>query len=272
MTGFVSSLQAASARRSSLLCIGLDTDWQKLPKAVGSGIKGALKFNKAIIDATSEFACAYKLNLAFYLVHGKAGIELLDNTLHLIPSGVVKIVDAKFGDIGNTAASYAKFAFETLQANAVTVNPYMGEDSVRPFLEHSDRGAFILCRTSNQGAKDFQDFGSGPPLFQAVAKRVASWNERGNCGLVVGATWPAELETIRKIVGEQIPILIPGVGAQGGDLQAAVRLGANSHGELALINVSRSILYANVSPDFASAARAEAQSLRDSINTIRNAT
>ena len=213
--------------------------------------------------------CAYKPNMAFYEAQGSRGWESLKKTCRYIPEEIPIIVDAKRGDIGNTARMYAKAIFEELKGDAVTVNPYMGQDAVSPFLEHEDKCAFVLCLTSNEGAKDFQlSVSEGKPLYEAVAEKVLSWNEKGNCGLVVGATHPEQLKRIREIA-PSLPFLIPGIGAQAGDIESTVRFGTDENGELAIINSSRGILYASQQEDFDQAARNEALRLRDAINLHR---
>jgi len=260
---FVDKLLSAGRHNKSLLCVGLDPDVTLMP---GVGLLG---FNKAIIDATADLVCAYKPNLAFYEALGTDGLESLLKTVEYIPNFIPVIGDGKRGDIGNTAKAYARALFETFRFDAATVNPYLGHDAVEPFLEYKDKGIFILCRTSNPGASDFQDLvdARGMPLYQAVASKAREWNTEGNVGLVVGATYPGELKTIRKLCPE-MPILIPGIGAQGGDLASAVKNGIDARGEKAIITVSRQILYASKGKDFAAGARRTAQGLRDDINKI----
>lgn len=266
-SGLLASTQKTT---NSLLCVGLDTDPARLPAAF-RGEDAVTDFNRRIIEATGDLVCAYKLNLAFYEAAGERGWSMLRRTLACIPETVITIGDAKRGDIGNSAAMYARALLTDLGFRATTVNPYMGFDSVEPFLRDPERGAFVLAVTSNPGAKDFQylKVGTGR-LYERVIRRVQSWNMNGNCGLVVGATRPAELRRIRAMVPD-MPILIPGIGAQGGDLKSAVRNGCTRDGLLALINASRSILYASSGEDFADAARREAAKLRDDINRYRTA-
>jgi orotidine-5'-phosphate decarboxylase len=266
---FAERLVSISRENDSLVCVGLDTDLQKIPQFLLKEEDPLLAFNRRIIDATSDLVCAYKPNMAFYEAQGSKGWEALKKTCEHIPNQIPVIIDAKRGDIGNTARMYAKAIFQELKGDAVTVNPYMGKDAVSPFLEYEDRCAFVLCLTSNQGAKDFQfSFVEGRPLYELVAEKVASWNEKCNCGLVVGATHPEQLKKIRRIVPD-LPLLIPGIGAQAGDVEATVRFGTDKNGELAIINSSRGILYASSGEDFADAARNEAKRLRDSINAYR---
>ncbi|OGQ05689.1 MAG: orotidine 5'-phosphate decarboxylase [Deltaproteobacteria bacterium RIFCSPLOWO2_12_FULL_44_12] len=238
------------------LCIGLDSDISKLPKGTTQ-----LSFNQAIIEATHDLVAAFKPNVAFYESQGSSGFEALKKTIEFIletaPSTLI-VLDAKRADIGNTSASYAKAAFEELKADCVTLNPYLGQEAIQPFLDYKNKGSFILCRTSNPGAKEFQDLKvDGEPLYLRVAKQVATqWNTNKNCGLVVGATYPEELKTIRKAAPE-LPFLVPGVGSQGGDLKQVLEFGRNSAGNGLLINLSRSILFASSGPDFAESARKE---------------
>lgn len=263
----------------TLLCIGLDPELDQLPTAQGADVETALvTFNTAIIDATADLVCAYKPNAAFYERHGAAGWNALARTIAYIHShypDVPVLVDAKRGDMGNTAHAYADAIFDTLGAGAVTLHPYLGGDALQPFLRRADRGCFILAHTSNPGASEFQDLtlraadGMEEPLYLAVARTVAQrWNANGNCGLVVGATYPEQLQAIRQAVGD-LPLLIPGIGAQGGDLAAVMRVGLDSQGAGLLISASRSIIYASSGADFADAARREAQQLRDAIEELR---
>jgi orotidine 5'-phosphate decarboxylase subfamily 2 len=239
-------------------------------------------FTRAIIEATADLVCAYKPNYAFYEAEGLPGLHALKATIDAIPDGVPVILDAKRGDIGSTATAYAKAAFEAWNADAVTLSPYMGGDSIEPFLEYEDRGILILTRTSNPGGRDFQELpiasgegsarahgGTPRPLYEHVVERAVEWNTRSNIGLVVGATAPEEIQRIRGLA-PTMPILIPGVGTQGGDLEAAVRYGVDADGLGAIINSSRGIIFAGNGPDFADAARAAAQALRDQINAERD--
>jgi orotidine-5'-phosphate decarboxylase len=266
---FTQRLLAIQKAKKSLLCVGLDTDPAKLPASLHGHPQPFLEFNRRIIQATADVACAYKLNLAFYEAAEEQGWSLLQQTLACIPPDTITIGDAKRGDIGNTAEMYARAIFDGHRFAATTVNPYMGRDSVEPFLRNAERGAFILALTSNPGARDFQYLkAGGRPLYMQVVKRCVSWNRKKNCGIVVGATRPAELRAIRRAAPD-MPILIPGIGAQGGDLESAVRYGCDSRGYRAVINASRSIIYASAGEDFAEAARAAAIELRDEINRHR---
>ncbi len=260
---FVDKLLAASHKNKSLLCVGLDPDPGLMPKMSIS------KFNKAIIEVTSDLVCAYKPNLAFYEALGMKGLKALQETIECIPDYIPIIGDAKRGDIGNTAKAYARGLFDVFGFDAATVNPYLGFDSIEPFINYEDKGVFILCHTSNPGAKDFQNFADagGRHLYETVAQKASEWNVHGNIGLVVGATYTQELKEIRKLCPD-MPLLIPGVGAQGGDLALAVKNGVDAQGEKAIINVSRQVLYASKSNDFAEAARSAARDVRDRINKV----
>jgi len=244
----------------------------------GASVSAAITmFNKAIVGETRDFACAYKPNFAFYMAHGSDGLKALYQTIaciRIVAPTVPVILDGKFGDIGNTNAGYVKLAFEYLGADAVTVSPYLGGEALQPFLDCKDKGIFVLCRTSNPGAGEFQDARSRfdacyRSLFQHVAYQVAkSWNKNGNCGLVVGATYPDELREIRELAGD-MPILIPGVGAQGGDVEKTVKAGKDSRGKGMIINSSRGIIFASKTEDFATAAGREAEKLHNLINQYR---
>jgi orotidine-5'-phosphate decarboxylase len=266
---FLEKLLNISEKNNSLLCVGLDTDIGKIPEFLLKEDDPLFSFNKKIIDSTSDLVSAYKPNAAFYEASGVKGWEALKKTCEYIPKEIPIIIDAKRGDIGNTARMYAKAIFEDLKGDASTVNPYLGEDSISPFLAYEDKCAFILCLTSNKGAEDFQLRKiDDKPLYELVAKKILQWNEKGNCGLVVGATYPEQLKRIREIVGK-MPILIPGVGAQKGDVEKTIRFGTDDEGNLAIINSSRGIIYASGKEDFADAARDKAKSLRDTINLFR---
>jgi len=262
---FIEKLAKATRKNKSLLCVGLDPDPELMPDKVS-----VFEFNQAIIEATSDLVCAYKLNFAFYEVLKDKGLDVLKRTVRHIPDDIPVIGDAKRGDIGNTAKAYAKSIFTNFNFDATTVNPYLGFDSVEPFLQYRDRGVFILCRTSNAGAVDFQSLrpeveGNHRSLFEIVALKASQWNVHGNIGLVVGATYPEELKLIRSNHPD-IPLLIPGIGAQGGDLALTVRYGVDAKGEKTIINSSRQIIYASRGRDFAQAARHAANELRDQIN------
>ncbi|MFI4889708.1 MAG: orotidine-5'-phosphate decarboxylase [Steroidobacterales bacterium] len=272
---FAARLAAAHASANSLVCIGLDPDPARLPAGLSSLPEPLYAFNRRIIDATRDIAAAYKPQIAFYSAVG-AEAELAASIRYIRASAphALVILDAKRSDIGNTAAAYAREAFDRYGADAVTVNPYMGEDSVLPFLARSDRGAILLCRTSNPGARDFQDLlVDGRPLYRHVAARAAGhWNRNGNLMLVVGATYPREMADLRAAHPE-LPFLVPGIGAQGGDLAATLAAGLNAAGTGLLINSSRAIIYAGAGDDAGSAGaiRAAAQQLRSGINALRAA-
>lgn len=252
---FVDLLDQTIKKNHSHLCVGLDIDLARIPPKLLNSEDPIFAFNREIIEATKDLVCAYKPNIAFYEMYGLYGLSALLKTIDRIhEANLPVILDAKRGDVGHSSTAYAKSLFQFFKADATTVNPYMGHDSVQPFLEYHEKGIFVLCLTSNTGFKDFQKTGSGEPLYKLVAKHVKEWNHYGNCGLVVGATKPEELKEIHDLVGE-MPLLIPGVGAQGGDLEASVKYG----GKRAVINASRSILYAE-DPGV------EAKRLRDEIN------
>jgi orotidine-5'-phosphate decarboxylase len=262
---FIEKLAGASRKNRSLLCVGLDPDPALLP--VGMGI---FEFNRAIIEATIDLVCAYKPNIAFYEAMGNTGLDALKRTREYIGGDIPVIVDAKRGDIGNTAKAYARSLFDYFNFDATTASPYLGYDSLEPFIQYHDRGVLILCRTSNPGAVDFQSLscqveGGYKMLFEIVAEKVNSWNTHGNLGLVVGATYPEELKLMRQRYPD-IPLLIPGVGAQGGELALVVKYGVDAGRQRTIINSSRQILYASKGKDFAAAARRAAREMRDSIN------
>jgi orotidine-5'-phosphate decarboxylase len=268
---FLSAIDAAAQRNQSLLCVGLDPEPSRLPVALRDHPDAIFEFCRAIVDATADLVCCFKPQIAHFAAQrAEEALERLIAHIHAAHPGVPVILDAKRGDIGSTAQHYATEAFDRYRADAVTVNPYLGRDAVQPFLDRADKGVILLCRTSNPGARDLQDLDvGGVPLYQRVAELVArDWNANGNCALVVGATYPTELAAVRALVGD-IPILVPGVGAQGGDVEAVIRNGRNSQAAGLIISSSRAILYASGGVDFADAARAEAQSLRDEINRWR---
>lgn len=268
---FIEKLVTASRRNRSLVCVGLDPDPAKIPEdiTVKHGRDSVIEFNRRVIEATRDLVCAYKPNSAFYERLGPRGLEILQATRDLVPDHIPAILDGKRGDIGSTSAAYAESAFEVMDFDAVTVNPYMGRDAVAPYLEFEDRGVLVLVRTSNASAREFQDLPvGGRPLYELVAEKVRQWaggNE--NVGAVVGATAPAELKTVRAILGDAAPILVPGVGEQGGTAADAAKNGANSAGERAIINSSRGIIYAGGGTR--DGVRATAEKLRDEINLVR---
>lgn len=260
---FLEKLLSASRQNNSLLCVGLDPDPALMPVA------DTLEFNRAIIEATADLVCAYKPNFAFYLAQGFEGLEALRKTVAAVPQGIPVIGDVKMGDIGNTARAYAKACYEFFGFDAVTANSYLGGDALEPFLGYTDKEVFVLCRTSNPGAADFQSLlCDGRPLYEVVAERARSWSIAGNVGLVVGATYPEELRRVRELCPD-MPLLIPGVGAQGGDLAASVRYGVDGRREKAIINASRQVIYASRERDYPQAARLAAQALREQINAAR---
>jgi orotidine-5'-phosphate decarboxylase len=272
MRSFRSTLQAAWAAHDSLVCVGLDPEIERFPKHIAEEPSPIFQFNKAIIDATHDLVCAYKPQFAHYAAYeAEDQLERTIEYVHRTYPAVPVILDAKRGDIGSTAERYAIEAFERYGADAVTVNPYLGTDALEPFLRHADRGVIVLCRTSNRGGADLQDLEvGGRRLFEVVAQLAAQrWNSAGNCLLVVGATYPQELEKVRRIVGD-MPLLVPGVGAQGADVAQAVRAGQDAQGTGLIISSSRAILYASAGADFAHAARAATQALREQINRSRS--
>jgi orotidine-5'-phosphate decarboxylase len=268
---FLQQLKDSWARSDSLVCVGLDPEIERFPPAVAGHPSPIFQFNRAIIDATAELVCAYKPQFAHYAAYeAEDQLERTIEYIHRSYPGVPVILDSKRGDVGNTAERYAIEAFERYGADAVTVNPYLGGDSLEPFLKYADKGVIILCRTSNPGAHDLQDLDVGNrKLFHRVAELAARrWNSRGNCLLVVGATYPRELAEVREIAGN-MPFLVPGVGAQGGDVDQAVRSGQTAEGTGLIVSASRSILYASSGEDFASAARRATMTLREQINLSR---
>ncbi len=265
-------LRRAWAVNDSLVCVGLDTDPARLPASLRSAPEPLLAFNKAIVDATGDLVCAYKPQVAYYAAAGaERQLERTIAYIHERFPGVPVILDAKRGDIGATAERYAREAFGRYGADAVTVNPYMGGDTLEPFLRYADRGVIVLCRTSNPGSGDLQELVcDGEPLYRHVARRAATaWNANGNVALVVGATYPEELGRVRALVGD-MPLLVPGIGAQGGDIEQAVRNGRTADGTGLIINSSRAILYAGSGADFAQEARRANEELRAAINAHRH--
>ena len=274
---FIDKLRARWQQADSLVCVGLDPDPAKFPDAFVDDEDALFSFCRDIVDATAGYACAFKPQIAYFAAHngGEAALQRLVAHINGAHPDVPVILDAKRGDIGSTAAQYAVEAFERYGADAVTLNPYMGRDSADPFLQYNDRGCVFLCHTSNPGARDFQELtvsdgsGGGEPLYQRIARTIAGeWNADGNCALVVGATFPEELKVIRGIVGD-MPLLIPGIGAQGGDIEAVVRNGRTADGTGLVINSSRGILYASSGAGYAEAAADAARDLRDAINRFR---
>ena len=272
---FMQALRARWQSADTLVCVGLDPEPAKFPARFANDPDAVFAFCRDIADATAEYACAFKPQIAHFAALGaEDALQRLIAHLHATPPGVPVILDAKRGDIGSTAQRYVTEAFERFGADAVTVNPYLGRDSVQPFLERSDKGVVVLCRTSNPGAADLQDLpvahaGSTRPLYQHVAETIArEWNGHGNVSLVVGATWPGQLREVRAIVGD-MPFLVPSVGAQGGDVEAVVKNAKTTDGTGLMVSSSRAILYASNGDDYAEAAAHEARTLRDAINRVR---
>ncbi|MDE2138359.1 MAG: orotidine-5'-phosphate decarboxylase [Gammaproteobacteria bacterium] len=274
MSAFVRALAQAWEKNDSLLCVGLDPEIERFPAHIAAAPSPIFQFNKAVIDATHDLVCAYKPQFAHYAAYeAEDQLERTIEYVHRTYPAIPVILDGKRGDVGNTAERYAIEAFERYGADAVTVNPYLGGDSLEPFLRHADKGVFILCRTSNPGARDLQDLEvGGRRLYHVVAELAAArWNSNGNCALVTGATYPRELAEVRAIVGD-MPLLLPGVGAQGADVAQAVQNGQNSGGTGLLVSSSRGILYGArgvAGADFAGAARTTALALRAEINASR---
>ncbi len=270
---FAEKLAGVVKTNNSLLCVGLDPDPDKMPESVRGSAESLFEFNKVIIDATADLVCAFKPNSAFYETDHE-GFAQLEKTCSYIREkypNIPIILDFKRGDIGNTNKYYAEFAFENLAADAITIHPYIGREANEPFLGYKDKGIFVLCRNSNPGAGEFQDIEvGGQKLYQTVAQHVAKeWNANNNCHLVVSATYPDEMAEVRAMVGDGIVFLAPGLGAQGGDVEKAVRAGINSQGMGVVFNTSRSVLYASSGEDFARVARQKATELRDQINQYR---
>jgi orotidine-5'-phosphate decarboxylase len=264
---FDKRLQRAWATSNSLVCVGLDPNVAKIPARFAKSAQPIFEFNKEIVDATHDLVCAYKPQIAFYSAAGaERELELTIQYIRERAPNAIVILDAKRGDVGNTATAYAAEAFERYKADAVTINPYMGEDSVRPFIKDATRAAIVLCRTSNSGARDFQDLlVEGKPLYQQVAQRAArEWNQLRNVLFVVGATYPEEMSTLRKAHPE-ITFLVPGIGAQGGDLKATLDRGLDTNKQGLLISSSRQIIFAGDQ----AAIRKAGQTLRDEINALR---
>jgi orotidine-5'-phosphate decarboxylase len=272
----------AARANDSLLCVGLDPVRARFPDPLDDEpdvTRAIVSFNAGVIAATSDLVCAYKPNLGFYLAYGAAGVAALEETRRLIPAHIPIILDAKVGDIGSTAEAYATGYFDTWGFDAITVNPYLGEDSLAPFLSRHDRGVVVVCKTSNPGSADLQNLTldahhGQQPLYLTVADRVAAWAERwpATLGLVVGATYPDELAEVRRRCPDA-PILLPGIGAQAGDLEASLRAGLDHRGLGIIVSASRSVLYAGTiqDADWTVAVRTEAMRLRDEINAVRAA-
>lgn len=290
---FQQKLENLIQKNNSLLCIGLDTDINKIPKHLLEKEDSVFEFNKTIIDKTHDLVCSYKLNIAYYSAEGLKGLESLIKTIRYIHdrySNTPVILDAKRADVGHTSEAYAKEVFEQINADSVTVNPYLGFDAVEPFLKYKDKGVIILCRTSNPGASDFQDLlvtpdvsigihirsgnvaphrENGLPLYLKVAKKIVEWDKKyGNCLMVVGATWPREMKKIREIAKDMF-FLVPGIGTQGGDLENTLKNGLTKNKSGLIIHSARAIIYASNGEDFAEKARQKAIKMRDEINRYR---
>ena len=265
---FIEVIKHASIKSDSLVCVGLDTNPSKLPGHLVMSDNSVLDFNKEIIRATSDLVCAYKPNSAFYEALGSRGIETLIETCRAVPPDIPVILDIKRGDIGTSASHYATYAYDIMGADAVTVNPYMGFDAVKPFLREN-KCVFVLCLTSNPSANDFQllDQGSAK-MYERIAEAALKWSEEGEIGLVVGATHPENMRRIREIIGD-MPVLVPGVGAQGGDVESVIKECGGVSG-ITIINSSRAILYASDGHDFSIAARESLLALRNEINSYRD--
>ena len=275
MKPFIEKLTGAWRANNSLLCVGIDPDLKRFPAHL-AGRPGAIaEFGRAIIDATADLVCAFKPQIAyFHAERAEDQLEDLIGYIHQRYPAIPVILDAKRGDIGSTAEQYAREAFERYDADAVTVSPFLGHDSITPYTDYAERGVIVLCRTSNPGGSDMQFLEVDGPhgrerVYQRIARTVASeWNGNRNCALVVGATYPNELAEVRRMVGD-LPLLVPGIGAQGGDIEATVGAGRDAHGRGLMINSGRAILYASAAENFAAAARAAAIGTRDAINQYR---
>ncbi len=269
---FMQQLRKRWHEANSLLCVGLDPEPARFPPHLRDQPDAVFEFCREVVDATAQYVCAFKPQIAhFAALAAEDALQRLIAHIHGAHPGVPVILDSKRGDIGSTALHYAHEAFERFRADAVTVNPYLGRDSALPFLDRADKGVVVLCRTSNPGSGEFQDLRiDGRPLYQHVAQRVAQdWNGNNNCLLVIGATWPQELAEVRALVGDALPFLVPGIGAQGGDVEAVLRQGADSQGAGLVISSSRAILYAGSGQDFVRASAAAARAQRDVINQFR---
>jgi len=266
---FKAKLQASEDATGSLLCLGLDPEPDLLPPSIERSPAGIARFVRTIVEAAGDSVSSYKLNLAFYERWGREAGWLLEQALAALPKDRPVILDAKRGDVGSTAQAYSHAVFEAWGADAVTVHPWLGYDSVAPFLAHKDKEVFIVCRTSNPGAAEFQDLRSeGETMYRHIARAAVRWDHHDNVALVVGATVPAELRDVRQIAGDRL-LLVPGIGAQGADLSAALRAALRPDGRGAIVPISRAILFASAGADYADAARAVAQHYRDAINMLR---
>ncbi len=270
---FHDKLNTIIEKNNSLVCVGLDSDFDKLPESIKQKEYPQFEFNKAIIDATHDLVCVYKPNPAFYEARGDRGVRELKMTCDYINNqytGIPVIIDAKRGDIGNTNDGYAKYVFDYLGADAITVMPYMGIESLAPYFKREGKGIIVGCHSSNPGAKEFQELKiNEKPLYEIVAEElVKQYGTNPNTMIFMGATYPEQLTEIRKIVGD-MTFLVPGVGTQGGDVESTVKAGLNSQKNGIMINASRSIIFASRGEDFAEKAREETKKLRDQINQYR---
>ena len=267
---FLTKLAESSRARDSIVCVGLDPEPDLIPEMLGSGPQAALRFLRRVIRATSDYACAFKPNLAFYERYGSAAFDVLALTLQAIPDDIPVVLDAKRGDVPNTSAAYADALFDSFHADAVTVAPYLGMDSIEPFCIQG-RYALVLARTSNPGAGDVQDLSvAGRPLYEHVVERSVASFAAEACGFVVGATYPEEARRIRELAPDRM-FLMPGVGSQGGDIATAIRAALDARGGGVLPSASRSITYASTGADFEAAAASAARALRDGANAARAA-
>ncbi len=272
-TTFSAKLTDLQVKNNSLVCVGLDSDLSRLPAHLQGKKDAQFTFNKAIIDATASLVSCYKPNSAFYESAGEAGIWQLKLTCEYLREQYPEIpiiLDAKRADIGSSNGGYVSFAYDYLEVDAITLHPYLGKEALQPFLEKTEKGTIVLCRTSNPGSGELQSLMvDGVPLYQHLAKTVTSdWNKNNNCMLVVGATYPEEIAAVRQIVGD-MTLLVPGIGAQGGDLEKTLKAGLNSAGAGLIINSSRGILFASSTEDFPEVAQSETRRLRDAINSYR---
>jgi len=268
---FIQALNSVWRENNTLLCIGLDPDPARFPAHLQHRPDAIFEFCRAIVDATADLVCCFKPQIAYFAARrAEDQLEALIEHIHIRHPATPVILDAKRGDIGSTAEQYAIEAFERFQADAVTINPYMGRDSIEPYLAYRDKGIILLCRTSNPGGSDLQflDVG-GEKLYERVARLVSKeWDVNGQCALVVGATFPSEIARVRTLIGD-MPLLVPGIGAQGGDIETTVRAGCTASGVGLIINSSRAILYAGKGEDYANTARSVAEATRNAINRHR---
>jgi orotidine-5'-phosphate decarboxylase len=272
LESFAEMLHGAQQMNQSMLCVGLDPDLSRFPDGVAPRPESIVSFNRAIIEATSDIVSCYKPNMGFYLPFGAAGIDALEQIRRDVPAHVPVLLDAKMGDIDITSRGYARAVFDTWGFDAVTVNPFLGYDSLQPFIEYADRGIFVLAKTSHAGSGLLQDRRLvGDDSFtvsETVAHHASAWNVHGNIGLVVGATYPQQIADLR-VIAPDLPFLVPGIGAQSGDLESAVRAGLDKRGTGVIVNASRAVTYASSGADFRDAARHTALGLRDAINRAR---